>query len=228
MGMDGITAAFQRLADLAGSLVCHQLADRSFIIDGRQLPVCARDTGIYLGIFVSAAFVLLSGRLRSDRPPNVRQAAVLCILMLPMLVDGVGSYLGMYVTNNTARLLTGVLFGVPIPLFLTPLANFEPAGRNERAVLRDFGELAGILAAALLFSFLILKGYFPYLAAAVLFPAALLFLLGRISYTVVSMSLRSKRVYRYLLSAAATLCALLALYLLSSLVLQPLKAVFYG
>lgn len=33
----------------AGSVVCHQLPDRSFFIDGRQLPVCARCTGLYLG-----------------------------------------------------------------------------------------------------------------------------------------------------------------------------------
>src|SRR5918994_6016912 len=32
----------------AGSMICHQLPDRSFFIDGRQLPVCARCTGLYI------------------------------------------------------------------------------------------------------------------------------------------------------------------------------------
>ena len=31
-----------------GSVVCHQLPERSFFLDGRQLPVCARCTGLYL------------------------------------------------------------------------------------------------------------------------------------------------------------------------------------
>jgi uncharacterized membrane protein len=31
-----------------GSVICHQLPDRSFFMDGRQLPVCARCTGLYL------------------------------------------------------------------------------------------------------------------------------------------------------------------------------------
>lgn len=228
MGTEGFTAAYKRFADLAGSLICHQLPERSLMIDGLQLPVCARDTGIYLGIFVSAAFILLFRRRRSDRPPSVGQAVVLCVMMLPMLFDGFGSYLGAYVTNNTARILTGALFGVPIPLFLMPLANFKLTGRNERAVLNGFGELAGIIAAALLISFLILKGFIPYMAAAALFPAAFLFLLGRVAYTVVSRSLHVKSIYKYILSAAATCCVLLALYLLSSLVLQPLKAVIFG
>ena len=32
----------------AGSIICHQLPERSFFVDGRQLPVCARCTGLYL------------------------------------------------------------------------------------------------------------------------------------------------------------------------------------
>ena len=32
----------------AGGLVCHQRPERSFFVDGHQLPVCARCTGLYL------------------------------------------------------------------------------------------------------------------------------------------------------------------------------------
>jgi uncharacterized membrane protein len=31
-----------------GSVICHQLPDRSFFVNGWQLPVCARCTGLYL------------------------------------------------------------------------------------------------------------------------------------------------------------------------------------
>jgi len=40
-----------------GSIVCHQLPDRSFHLLSAQLPVCARCTGIYFG--AAAAAVLL-------------------------------------------------------------------------------------------------------------------------------------------------------------------------
>jgi uncharacterized membrane protein len=44
----------------AGSLVCHQLPDRSFHLAGVQLPVCARCTGLYVSGAVGAC-VALSG-----------------------------------------------------------------------------------------------------------------------------------------------------------------------
>lgn len=37
-----------------GSLVCHQLSNRSFHAWGTQMPVCARCTGLYVGAAVAA------------------------------------------------------------------------------------------------------------------------------------------------------------------------------
>jgi hypothetical protein len=39
----------------AGSLICHQLPERSFHLQGIQLPVCARCLGIYGGAAVGSA-----------------------------------------------------------------------------------------------------------------------------------------------------------------------------
>lgn len=38
-----------------GSVVCHQLPERSFHLVGAQLPVCARCTGLYLGAAIGVA-----------------------------------------------------------------------------------------------------------------------------------------------------------------------------
>jgi uncharacterized membrane protein len=35
-----------------GSVICHQRPERSFFIDGHQLPVCARCTGLYVSAVV--------------------------------------------------------------------------------------------------------------------------------------------------------------------------------
>src|SRR5262245_11474962 len=45
-----------------GSVVCHQRPERSFFLWGRQLPVCARCTGIYVGAALAAfvSFILKS------------------------------------------------------------------------------------------------------------------------------------------------------------------------
>ena len=38
------------LANTVGYAVCHRIPDRSFIIGGAQLPLCARDTGMFLSL----------------------------------------------------------------------------------------------------------------------------------------------------------------------------------
>jgi uncharacterized membrane protein len=47
-----------------GSLVCHQLPNRSFYFSGAQLPVCARCTGLYVGAAVAALVATRMGRVR--------------------------------------------------------------------------------------------------------------------------------------------------------------------
>jgi hypothetical protein len=68
-----------------GSVVCHQLPERSFHLWGRQLPVCARCTGIYAGAALAVMFrwgksVFQDPRRRlvaqAFRPANSRRAAL--------------------------------------------------------------------------------------------------------------------------------------------------------
>jgi hypothetical protein len=63
-----------------GSLICHQLPQRSFHLWGAQLPVCARCTGIYCGAAIvalaAAARVSASSRRGFDAVRGVRLDAV--------------------------------------------------------------------------------------------------------------------------------------------------------
>ena len=47
-----------------GSLICHQLPNRSFYFWGAQLPVCARCTGLYVGASVAALVATRMGQVR--------------------------------------------------------------------------------------------------------------------------------------------------------------------
>ena len=57
---------------LAGALICHQLPDRSFHLQGIQLPVCARCLGLYGGAAVgSVAGAAAIGRRWLVRQPKL-------------------------------------------------------------------------------------------------------------------------------------------------------------
>lgn len=212
--------------NLAGSLVCHQLPARTISTGGIPLPLCARDTGIYLGVFTGLVFILASGRFRSDKPPRVMLSAILCLCMLPMVLDGIGSYTGLIGTSNAQRLFTGGLFGTAIPFFLIPAANFSISSPNRKAVLKKPAELFIAMAASAVLCAAVLEGnIIPYIVVSMVILSSMIFLIARIAYTVV---VRAKPFIRYrmLASAGVTLCILLFLYMVSTLILQPLKAVF--
>lgn len=218
----------EELFNLAGSLICHQLPSRSLYAGGTVLPVCARDTGIYAGIFTAMLFLLLMRRFGAQKPPDTATAVFMCILMLPMILDGLLSYTGVIVTNNTVRLITGGLFGLPIPIFLAPAAHFRIDGKNEKPVLKHAAELVPAYAFLLLLCALYLGGLVPYMAAGLVFVTGLLFLLGRLAYTVLSRLGRFRSGILIVVTAGTTACMIAFLYLLSAFVLQPLKMTLLG
>ena len=111
-----------------GDLNCHQKYERSWEINGNQMPVCARDIGIFLGFSLSCLFFLLRGVNRwtvRDTFLSVfhdewlvqiyemdrRMLAMLIIMgigLIPMGIDGTTQLLlDSYESNNLLRLITG-------------------------------------------------------------------------------------------------------------------------
>ena len=62
------------LLERIGSAVCHQMAERSFLFDGMQMPLCARCTGIYTGVFFAFCFFFLKKRMNNRKPFTMPQA----------------------------------------------------------------------------------------------------------------------------------------------------------
>jgi len=106
-----------------GGGICHQRADRTFNIDILYMPVCSRDTGIYLGIFISLITIILLERRIKGEFPSLKIVLVTVGVFLIMGLDVVLSFLGIIESSNIIRLITGFLTGWFMVLLLLPLAN---------------------------------------------------------------------------------------------------------
>jgi uncharacterized membrane protein len=135
---------FDSLMHWLGFGLCHQLASRSFVAGGHQLPVCARDTGIYLGFVVSFAVIALldRGRRRTEVPP-AWVLGVGAAFVLVMLWDGITSYAGLRDTTNLIRLVTGVGTGFALTLIVVPILNQQLWKRRGSGRVLE-GPLEGI------------------------------------------------------------------------------------
>lgn len=146
--------------------LCHQLPERSFLGGGIQVPVCARDEGIYVGFVVALALIWLLHRPRRPRgfPGAPAMAAGVTMIAL-MALDGLTSYSGMRTTTNDIRLATGLGAGFGIAMLIAPMAYGELWRRSDPdRVLAPWWRLA-IWVAGLPVTFVLLRYIAPYLGA---------------------------------------------------------------
>lgn len=142
-------------ADRAGYAVCHRLPDHSFTIAGRQLPLCARCSGTYLGALAGLAVLALRGKGRVGRFPARPYLLLLGLCMLLWAADGANSFLALldlpylYEPSNRLRLLTGSLEGIALAAVLLPAFNSAlwRAPADERSIATPL-DLAWLLVAA--------------------------------------------------------------------------------
>ncbi|HEY3310985.1 MAG TPA: DUF2085 domain-containing protein [Anaerolineales bacterium] len=171
-------------ADAIGYAVCHRLDERSFHMAGRQLPLCARCSGMYLGAVLGFAFLNLRYRRSAGLPPRAVMA-ILALFVLAFAVDGANSYVylmklvygpglsflpNLYVPNNTLRLFTGsgTGLGMAVAVFIS-LNQTMWKDWDDKQVLGKPLDLAILCGLMLLANLLVLTEW-----DWLLYPAALL------------------------------------------------------
>ena len=141
-------------ADAIGYAVCHRIDLRSFHLGDRALPLCARCSGMYLGVLISIAYFAIRRRKAALFPPRYL-ILILGIIFVGYVIDGVNSYIhllpigsGLYEPTNFLRLTTGFLFGIVLSSFVFPAFNQavwrEP---SYEPVLRTFKDLFVLVGA---------------------------------------------------------------------------------
>jgi uncharacterized membrane protein len=180
--------------DAVGYAVCHRIDARSFQINDRQLPLCARCTGeFYAAGFALIFQVFVSGR--RSKLPSRGIIAVLVLFFLAFAIDGSNSYLyllkqtsqgaldkipNLYIPNNTLRLFTGSGMGIALAAVLYPIINqtlWRELDNRPALEWKSFGILVGLIT---VINLLILTD-----SLIILYPVAILSAFGALSLLVI-------------------------------------------
>ncbi|MFZ0546874.1 MAG: DUF2085 domain-containing protein [Candidatus Promineifilaceae bacterium] len=151
--------------DYAGYAICHRITDHSLSIAGRQMPLCARCTGMYLGVVLSIVVLGLAGRYKWAQLPPAKVMGVLIGFIALMGIDGINSYSfffpdfpHLYQPQNWLRLLTGMGTGLAMGVFIFPaLAQTLWRDFKWQPALSGFRELFWLVVLALIVVLLVLS-----------------------------------------------------------------------
>ena len=116
---------------------CHQKESRSYYINENQMPVCARDVGIFVGFsigFLFMAFVrpdydfknILLNVLHIDTSISEKKKIIIltvvaAFFVLPIALDGGIQLVTSYESTNPLRTATGLIFGIGFSIFVSSL-----------------------------------------------------------------------------------------------------------
>jgi len=104
-----------------GSLVCHQLPERSWRLWAAQMPVCARCAGIYGGA-AAASVLLLVGRARGSVHTHRARIAV-ALAALPSAATLVYEWTTGVMPSNALRFAAGIPIGVVVARLIVSAAE---------------------------------------------------------------------------------------------------------
>lgn len=174
-------------ADAVGYAICHRIDERSFHIDDRQLPLCARCTGEFNAAAISLLFLAIVGPKKSGMP-GWKLGVPLLLFFLAFGIDGTNSYLyllkqttdtalsnipNLYIPNNTLRLFTGSGMGIALASIVYPAFNQSAWKESNLQPALDWKKLAILIGIVLLVDLAILTEH-----PAILYSIAILSVLG--------------------------------------------------
>lgn len=122
---------------LAGSLICHQLPERSFHLGTAQLPVCARCIGIYAGVALGLVAQALAPHARVRTLGTLR--VVVIAAALPTAITVALEWIGIWHPSNPARAGAGAVLGAGLACVVAEAVaklHYEPCVPQRRIAPR--------------------------------------------------------------------------------------------
>ena len=93
--------------------ICHGRVERSLELFGVPMPICARCTGIYIGLLAGLLGFWL---IRYVSEKTMRVASMLAIT--PLAIDGLTQLTGLRESTNPLRIATGVIAGLAFGMWI--------------------------------------------------------------------------------------------------------------
>ncbi len=143
--------------------VCAQV--HNITVAGTQLPLCARNTGIYGAMTLSLLTIIALGRFRVNQLPTRWSMLLLATPVGIMAVDGFNSMfvdLGwqpFYQPQNWLRTLTGAFAGIAVaPFFVALFNNILRTNAKSSRTIHHFGEVGLLWVIAGAYATLVIIG----------------------------------------------------------------------
>jgi uncharacterized membrane protein len=115
LGAPFLPSPLSALAYAFGSLICHQMPERSFHLRSFQLPVCARCMGLYSGAAVGAVWAGTSGAgVSFAAGPARRRLLMTGLAAIPTLATVAMEWAGVWTPSNAARAVAGAPLGFAV------------------------------------------------------------------------------------------------------------------
>ena len=106
-------------------VMCHGRVERSLELFGAPMPICARCTGIYVGVLAGLiGFFLVRAAARRVSERVFRLGGL--VLLVPMAIDGLTQAAGLRESTNELRIATGVIAGLAFGLWILSVVEDRP------------------------------------------------------------------------------------------------------
>lgn len=104
----------QILKNILNLNLCHEKPERCLNIFGKTTPICARCLGMLIGVYIFTPIFFVYFLYESI---NFYHYILVPILLFPGFIDGFTQLMGVRISNNLLRLITGIFMGIGISLF---------------------------------------------------------------------------------------------------------------
>lgn len=116
------------------SYLCHQMPERSYHFHEHAFAVCSRCFGVYFGLFFG---FIVYPFLRSFEETEPLPRFWLFLAMIPMGIDWLFGFFGIWENTYLSRFLTGAILGTACAVFIIPaLVEVFQLLSNKRKVKR--------------------------------------------------------------------------------------------